>query len=204
MAKQKPQPAASFKFADYQMASHTNIESLTLEETLDLDKFVKWAQFKAKINQLLEEQQKPPLQTYHLKQATDNALQTPHDAHDPPPSQKLGGTWLIRPKALKDYFKAILDRVTVLPIPDTVRDANDLIKTDGIYSWNQISQNFPPFTFYGTSVPVYIENHFKDITATRKTCGIWRDPQHNAWLVDMPKFVPWFFTTILNDDESKT
>ena len=127
---------------------------------------------------------------------------TPRDSASPPPIKKAGGIWLIRPSDVSDKFRSLLSKTHVTQIPESIRTANQLIELDGIFSWTQISQNYPPFTIYQTFVPNYVENNHKNPSKTRKTCGIWKDSHHRGWLVDMKKFVPWFFDNIWIPEET--
>ena len=96
--------------------------------------------------------------------------------------RKIWNHWMVRMKVFAPYYREhLINRVKKIP-PEW--DGNQLIHQKGVYFLTDVCRVIP---FTSHQLRYQAKRHPK----AREELGIWKDPDVNAFVVDMELFGPW-------------
>ena len=98
--------------------------------------------------------------------------------------RKIFSHWCVRMKVFRRYCRDQILPLRVAKIPGDW-DGNDLIaEGEGIFSLQDVCRIIPMTTHQ-------IRHQAKKLRNPKATMGVWKDPKHKSYLVDVAVFGPW-------------
>jgi hypothetical protein len=97
--------------------------------------------------------------------------------------KKTESGWVVIPATFHAHFYSKLTSPLVRYAPSDW-DGNDLLNEPGIFFLRDVCDRMP-FT------PNQLRYQSQQHSEPRRVIGIWKDPQRDAYLVDMSVFAPW-------------
>ncbi|CAM2009594.1 hypothetical protein [Acanthopleuribacter pedis] len=105
--------------------------------------------------------------------------------------RKVLGAWYLRMSVFAPYYRAHL--VPIFRSVNPTWDKNTLLEQDGVFLLSDI-QHITPFSGH------QLRYQARRLAKPRETMGVYKDPELNRYLVEMPAFRRWLFKLWAGDN----